>query len=608
MTGFPTLLVELEDAAGAFTHDITAFVNMKAGWTIRRGRNDEETEVEPGRLAMRLDNLDGRFTLGSTSYDGIFDDKRIRLSETVGGVTTRRYVGYVQEWPATWASPLGNVAVVSVTAVDRFSRLNRRKLRSTMVQEVAVDGPLAIYALGEAAGSTSVGDTSGKGQSALDVVAGTPAVVLGSPGLQFGDEATGALFGGGGAGGYIAGGLVTTSLPAALDMAAVFRTTMAGQVGVLAGFNVQLQLFLPGVTCTGLAMDPAGHVLFGIGTTMLTTATAYNDGLPHMAALEWDGTNLLGYVDGVLVGSVAATGAELGALSIGYLFAGTLQDIVVGTAALPAGRVLSRANALLNGFNTDTADQRIARLAGYANIPPAELDLETGLQPSIAAASTDGVYTLPAMSAVVDAEGGSLFIAGDGRLTLHNKSHRVYSATQPPALALTGADVNHDDLTFGGDKDYLVNTATGNRPGGADQRSENAASVAQFDEYETSRSGMLLNSDELVKDRLDWLTGMYGAGLSRLATFTLDLLTLPQATVQAALALEFGDRVTIAALPNQAPNLPDLIIEGSTEEQQQGEGAKWKLTFNTAPASLFHAWVLGDPVYGVLDSTTRLYF
>lgn len=103
MTGLPTLIVELEDGSGNFTNDITAYVRQRT-WSLSRGWSDENDEdnIQPAQLQMQLDNLDGRFTLGASNYNGITKDKRIRLSETVGANTYRRVVGYVIDWPTKW--------------------------------------------------------------------------------------------------------------------------------------------------------------------------------------------------------------------------------------------------------------------------------------------------------------------------------------------------------------------------------------------------------------------------------------------------------------------------------------------------------------------------
>lgn len=616
MTGLPTLIVELEDGSGNFTNDITAYVRQRT-WSLSRGWSDENDEdnIQPAQLQMQLDNLDGRFTLGASNYNGITKDKRIRLSETVGANTYRRVVGYVIDWPTKWESAVANVAIAGITAMDRFSRLNRRKLRATTEHEILSDGPYSYFTLGEEAGATSVGDTSGNGRGSLVVVqTGTsPGTVpeFGATGFNEWDGVTSGQF----ADNFcvLQGSkpvLVTTSTSLTYEIAAVIDPLTSAGAFLAMQKQDPLSQGTVFITNTGIVLEAGGqvHVVDLDANTVCTSPGTYKDGLPHVFAVTVSGTTWTLFVDGVSVASGAGnsipSSTSLYVSRIGSVL-GRLGHFSTYTSALSSGRLLSHANSILNGFGTERADQRIARLAGYANVATGDQNLETGQQPSIAAQAIRGVTALEAMRDVAQAEGGGLFIAPDGKLTLHNKGHRVIKATGSPAATFTADQIDPDDAEFEA-LNYLFNTATGTRAGGAEQRSVNAASVAKYEEWATDRSNALLPTDELLLNELTWITTMYAEPLPRLSTFTLDLLTLPQATVQAALALELGDHVRISSWPTQAPaSALDLIVEGFKESQSE---KTWKLTFNTAPAQLFYAWILGDATYSVLGSTTRLYF
>lgn len=597
MTGLPTLTVELEDGSGNFTNDITGYVRRRS-FTLSRGWSDENDEdnVQPAELKLELDNRSGEFTLGAANFNGITKDKRIRLSETVGGTTYRRVVGYVVDWPTKWESALANVAIAGITAMDRFARLNRRKLRPVIEYEMLALGPWALYALGEDAGATTAGDTSGNNRTPLSLAGSGTAVAFGTatPGP---DGLTGAAF---------ANGQYLSAAPPI----GVFDNSDTGTV----------------VVEFSSATPPAATgTLAAWGRTkaqVLSTGVAQAEGLPFAVSggpnvcdgqvheiIAWcSGVRNKLYVDGVLVadsgvGSGVVAPATL--ITVGQGVTGTVWMVGIWTSTLSDPEIAQLASAGVTGFATDRADQRIARLAGYVDIAGADQNLETGQQPSIAAQTTNGKSVLEAMREVAQAEGGGLFIQGDGKLALHNKGHRVLKATGAAAATFTADQVDWDDAEFAS-LNYLFNTATGSRAGGAEQRSENAVSRGKYEEWPIDRSSALLPTDELVFNELTWYTTMYGEPLSRLSSFTLELLTLPQATVQAALALELGDRVRITGFPAQAPaSSIDLIVEGFKEAQTE---KSWKLTFNTAPAQLFYAWILGDATYGVLDSTTRLYF
>jgi hypothetical protein len=588
MTGLPTLAVYLEDGSGNFTNDITSYVELAQGWDFRRGRNDEDSDIEPAVAHFTLTNRSGEFTLGASNFNGIAVDKRIQVKETVGGTTYTRFTG--------WTSALGNTATARITAVDRSSRLNRRKLKSITEQEMLADSPFALYTLGEASGSTSAGDTSGNGQPTLTPAGTGAAPAFGEASLNAWDGLSGCTFAGGQ---YLSlGSWPTAPAPnpptsGTLTIeCAVARASTPGSVETVWGW-IGVAVLLR------IETSGAATALLG-GTSPVTSSASVCDGNAHATAVTIStaaGTTTIElFVDGVSQGTAStAFGSSSGsALTVGNADAqsglnGSVWLVGLFASVLSSARILAHANAIRNGFATDTADQRIARLAAYDGIPTAEQNLETGQAPSIAPQATAGQALLDAMEDVAAAEGGVVFIQGDGKLALHNRAHRIINATSTAALSTSAANAD-DNLTVSGDKNYLFNTATGTRVGGADQRAVNAASVAKYGEYPVDHGTLLVTTDEQVLNLLNWQVNIYGTVTSRVSGVSFDLATLPQATVQALLAREIGDHIQLTSLPSQVTSTIDLIIEGIKEEQRLTDKATtWKLTFNTAPAQLFYA-------------------
>lgn len=603
MSGLSTLIVELDDGTDTFPYNISGYALLTDGWDFGRGRNDENDTVEPGTLRLTLNNNDGRFTLGNVTY-GCRLDQRIRVRETVGASTYNRYSGYVQDWPTEWTNRIGNAARATVTASDRLSRLGRRKLRSVIENEILEDSPVAYYTLGEPEGSLTAGDTSGTGIAPLTQVSTGVAVAFGADGL---DGLTAATITTGGK--Y----LQSPVIPATFT-AAAFGMWYAGADPTehyIGGLDGLLYLRLK----VGAAEV---NVCDSTGATVLTaTAQPWTDGAQHHYAVTVSGTTWTLYVDGAsvdsaAVGAISATGVSVvvgaGRIADGYgTIGGTYSHVHADTSTLTAARILAHYQAGATGFASERSDQRIARLAAYANIATGDQNLETGLTTAIPVAVTEGQSVVDAMRTIESAEGGVLFIAGDGKLTFHNRQHRALEATQTAALTLAIGE--YDPPYFSGARDYLVNTVTGMREGGAVQRVADATSVGLYEEYPSDLGTLLVTTDAEVLDRMTWTVALYKDPRSRASSLVLDLLTLPQARVQAALAVELGDRVTIGALPTaQSPGgsaTADLLVEGLKEEQTL---TSWRLTFNTVPAPLYQAWILGDATYGQLGTTTRLYY
>lgn len=602
MTGLPTLTVLLDDAndGGTFPHDVTGYVHLPSSWNVTRGRGDEFDTVQPSELKLRFDNRDGRFTLGAPVSD-VHIDQRIRIIETVGSTVSVRFTGYVQDWPVKWPNPQATYAVADVTAVCRLARLARRKLKSMIANEMALIAPYSYYPLQELVGATTAGDASGNQRPSL--VRSGPLVVFGTtiPGVEYmGMSLSGSAY------------LESTAqnIPTGVfTMAAVVWGTATPATDAYFAVASATPEYV------GLILTSTGRVTVqqqpvSTGTTeYATSTTVVTDGLPHRVLATLDGGTLKLYIDGVLEASTAGTATssdgftQLALQSPGVVF--TLAHFAYDTVAWTAAQVTADANAAL-ARSTDSSDERIARFAAYANIAPADQSLEAGVLTDTAAQSTDGVFVLDAMNEAAESEGGAVFIDGNGALTFHNRTHRALNATSTPALAVDGHDVDHDGLVISGDKQYLENYITGSRPNGAVQLAFDETSINTHEQYPAEITRSLLLTDDQVLDLINWRIANYSTPKPRLSSLPVDLLTQSQAVQEAVLALELGDRITLSLLPIQSPMaVGDLIIEGWTETQTHDS---WVITFNTSPASFSQAWILGDATFGVLGTTSKLFY
>lgn len=176
-TGVPGLTVEVAFATAPDGTD-PAWVNISdrvavdLGITITRGRARPDDAVDPGTLALTLDNSDGAFVLGS-SYFGA--DAAGRGNVKIGRRIRVRsgsqplFDGYVDAWPTTWESGAGP-CLAPITATDLLKKLATRKLRSVLQEDVLAASPWAYWPLAEGDGATSFANISGTTQGPLTVV------------------------------------------------------------------------------------------------------------------------------------------------------------------------------------------------------------------------------------------------------------------------------------------------------------------------------------------------------------------------------------------------------------------------------------------------------
>lgn len=601
----PTIQVLLDDASngGTFPYDVTSFVRLPDSVTVQRGRGDEFADIQASILSLTLENTDGRFTLGSTvgGYGGALNtDRRIRYKITANGVTTTRFTGYVQNWPAEWPDGGDTFAVAQITATDLFARLSRKTLRSIIEEEILLDAPVAYYTLGEPVGATAAGDTSGN--VAGSVTGSAALVTFGSATGPGTDGLTAATFG------VPSQGWGNASFPGfagAVTAECFVNTTSTYAPG---GFTYSaISVVWTAGNDVGIAIDnvfnggkPVAWAAGG-GATVIGPA-AVNDGRTHHLAVTLTaGGTLTLYVDGVSAGTASAGASDpvRRGLNMGY-FPSTLAHVAYYNQALSAARVAAHAAAGLAGFAGERSDQRIARLASYAGITATAL--ETGIDTSVPFVDITGASPLAAIQDVDKAEGGAAFIRGDGTLVMQNRSHRALQTT--PDLTMTNNEVDPASRVAG-DMQLVENIVTASAgASGATQTAVNASSRTAHGDYPVDLTGLLVSTDELALNAAQWRVGKYAEPFLRMPDLEFDLATLTVAQQASVMALEISDRIQITGMPAQAGSTTlDLLVEGWTETLTADS---WTWQANTSNWSTATAWVLGDATYGVLGSTTVL--
>jgi hypothetical protein len=632
--GFPTQRIEVafdtQPMAPTPTWtDITPYVR----WPIERGygRPDEFSEVQPGTIRLRLNNADGRFTMGRTSGpygSNVKVGRRLRWSETFNGTGYVRFDGHVDAWPTAWITSSAAHAEALISATDRLKRLaGVGELRSMLEEETLRDTPLAYYPLAEPDGSTSAASVAATTQGAtqirhtFDSTGGTISFGQGTgPGT---DGLSAAVFAPVSQtnGIYLFGPLAGTWSSTATTLTAWFATTATPSPNAMpicslttsAGEALTLAVWLDGRVqwgFTGGGDQVAGN----------TSPDSYNDGGTHHAAitLSRSGTTVTArlYVDGAQVNTATFTyqalpvwtRVDLGGSHDGSFagtYAGTLSHIAGYATALSATRIGQQFQAGHDGLQGERTDQRIGRIADWIALPAADRALDTG-DSTVGGQATQAKQPLEAMREVERTEQSVLFCNAQGKLAFQRRSRRY---NQTPALTLDGA-ASHIQvgLGFPGDDFGLVNDMTVTRAGGGGGRSVNQASI---DEYGLARDSaeIVSETDDAAAALAQWRTSTYGDPRPRVPNLTVSLLRLARqdpAKVAAILTLELSSMVRLSNLPTQAPSSTlDVFVEGWTERLDRRTG-EWTIELNCSPADGLAVWAFGTAGYGEFGQTTRV--
>lgn len=550
------------------------------------------------------------FSMDTSRTGGTGDFYEVDL---VGATVFPRFYGMVNEFPVDWE---GLSSHVTITCTDLFKRLNRLPvLRSMLTEEIASFFPTAYYPLTEPSDSTSAGDLSGNALSSMAITQVSTGGTL-TMGADTGPAATGDSTPTFTPSSATAGKYLTVDLGAAtqdqlttgpIAIEGWFKTTTTGRA-ILGLYSADLQcvqvLSLSGSGALQIEWTATGSTL-AVETVAGTSGLA--DGNWHH--FMWD-QSLSGNValDGVNVdASIPVTdGFDQRFLHIGgyrgtRLWSGSLAHVALYARGLLGSVLTTHYDAGANGHTGEPADSRLARFCTYAGLE--SLIVQGSTHDPIASQGEGGTGLVTRMREVESTESGKLFAARDTYLmTYQSRDVRYNPAPAGEAFTIDYADLETREVKLAADDQKKVNSIEASRPGGATQRVTAPASILAFGVYDPGAISILKTSDNSVLDAAYWRVSRYANPGPELREVPIEAFTM--ASYQAILAADISSYFSVTNLPAQAPaSSMRVTVEGYTETLKRNSHL---IQFHTSATNNDSVWVLDDPTYSVLDTTTRL--
>ncbi|MFJ4990073.1 LamG-like jellyroll fold domain-containing protein [Streptomyces sp. NPDC088732] len=531
--------------------------------------------------------------------------------DLVGAVVHPRFFGMVNEWPSVWE---GLLSKVTITATDMFKWLNLQpELRALLTEEILLLGPVSYYPMAEPEGSTSVGDLSGATTTALALAQAGSGGTLAFSGAD-GPPATGQqcpVFtpASASAGRYLTADLGmqfardTGVTPVVVE--AWFRTTTAGRTVCALRSTDNAYRIAVGLDGTGKLQVVTAGPSTGTVTATFTTPNLADDAW-HQVVYNETGMEI--YVDGTQYGPITvATSHDLRRLSVGSDFGATLWSGAIAHVA-----VYTLVNSLFvaidasdhyeagsTGYAGEPADFRIERLGYYSGMSTATA-LGFTFDP-VASQGPGGARALDMMKAVETTEGAKLFADRDWAGVSFQSRDLRYNPT--PEVVLSYVDLVTAEIEASLDDQKMINTVVASRPGGATQRVVDQASRARYGPKEKSLD-ILKTSDNSVLDAANWLVSRYANPRGEIREVPIEAYSMGTAMYRDLLDLGLSGVITVTDLPAQSATPEQtLFIEGYTEDIHS---RTHRIQFHTSRSVNDSVWVLDDPLYSVLGSTTRL--
>jgi hypothetical protein len=266
------------------------------------------------------------------------------------------------------------------------------------------------------------------------------------------------------------------------------------------------------------------------------------------------------------------------------------------------------ANLELNdgaGYASEGSETRIGNVLDDLGWPAADRDLDTGQTTLPATGALSAVNAMDHLWNVQDAERGVIFIAGDGHVQFHSRTHRLVN--EYASAATFGDDAGESmyvDLLPSLDDSYIFNDVRMTRTGGTEQSASDATSQDAYGKRTHSQADLLLTSDTEALSMAQYLVSRYKAPSMRASSITVLPDKAPADLFPKALGYDISKRITLRL--NHAYINEDYHIEGVQHDYVAG-GA-WETRWQLGNADAEQYWLIGRPGFSEIGVTTRVVY
>lgn len=577
--------------------DVSAFVHEATQTGVKRGRDNENSDIQPSTLSITFDNTDGRFTPGNplSPYVATLDlGCVIRRTVTVDGTPYVRFLGYIDdievpEWVNTPFEKLANMS-----ASDRLGRIGAQRA-GTMLSMVDYESlalnPGLYWPLTEGSGATQGNAVTATETDPLIIVPGNGSATFGAGSTLPTDTATGvkfeAIVSDTGAliqfntylravprATYNYGGTNKLSMSAWFHADSIWTSGTNAQVVRLDNSDFALTVYID----TATRKISAKLSDLPITVSALATGPLCAAGKTHcVAVVAEQGQPLKLYVDNVLYsGTTCPTLTRVGArLSVGNPFAGTIGTVGLYRSALTAANVTKIYSAAMVGTENMRCDAAMTLVAGYAGIPASEIVCSPPAQSFVANIPLHGRSRAEVLQQIAKIEGGILFVDGQGVMQFHTRPKRWGAGA--PVLTFPTGDLT-GSLAVSFNDQFLINEAEVTRTGGGSARAVDAASQTKRGLYSEPPIDLAFANDNELAPRARYRVACYKDLKPRLGALPVRVIT--SLAAQALLGVDIGSLVAISGLSPDAPSIASQWIEGIDESQGIDD---YTITFQTSP-------------------------
>lgn len=531
---------------------------------ISRGRNDDWTNFDSGSATLVLDNRDRRFdpTYSAGPYYGNLQPRRqVWIDATTNGSTYYEiFRGFIDGWPVN-ITQAGYDSTVTISCYDVLGLISQEKLPYDWSDSyIRSLNPNRYWRLDDTINPADIPTTAGTLENLKLKDYGSENVPLSPKSVSIPTANRDPL-----APGILSKGIMWatgnryTTHP--YDTALTYTTLAGGGSMWYIGQTTNLLWSENGVNGTDLIIvdadyDSATQQLrvrsysYTTGRYDHTGTVNLTVGVPHHFAFRWTGagstSSVNAYVDGVEItltkAFVAGTLFDYGR---GYQFwnlAG--QQLVAWRNSAPTAAQLRTIYQLGNNVLTETTAARMTRILNETPIPGAFYGTPASPAGTVAELTVGGAFVGNELQLTSDSEGGELFTARSGVLTMTNRTYfeSGNSKTNQATFGVGGIPIG-TEISYAWNADNIRNTLDIGWSGGANYTASDTSSVNTYgvmqDSWQTALS-TLADVENLAS---------YLVGFGKLPRLVMSAIEVGQAMSAAewntVLNLELLDRITV---------------------------------------------------------------
>ena len=259
-------------------------------------------------------------------------------------------------------------------------------------------------------------------------------------------------------------------------------------------------------------------------------------------------------------------------------------------------QILNQAGIASETYPVQKTSTRITAVLDYLGWPAGMRSLDTGVALVEAFDQDTSVSAFAHLNAAVSSEAGRLFIAGNGDVTFHRRTHHAGGATSKGTFG--PSDLPYTDVTVAYDDDFLYN-AVEVTVGDGLVKATSASSIGNFGERTLAYTGVGSTANE-AHNAAEWQVGQYATQRARITSIELKPQADPSNLWPLVLDVDLRDSILVKTDPPGTGTVlsQQVAVEAITHEITHEEWVTTWECHRLTELETRDSWILGTSVLG----------